>query len=299
MDVQAGRWAVILAGGDGTRLRSLTTGRDGVAVPKQYCSFGGGPSLLRHAIFRASTTVPWNQIVVVVAAAHRRFFEPELRDIPPANILVQPENRGTAPGLLYPVLRHSRRDPDATILVLPADHHVADERTLAEALRRAVSAAHATPHRVVLLGVTPEELDPDFGWIVPEGRPGGVPAGEAETGRDVAAFVEKPDAASAARLLADGALVSTFILAGRVKAILRLDDRAQPALLLAFARSGDAADVAGLYASVPPCDLSREVLERTTWYLKVLRVPPCGWGDLGTPPRVARALGPVRITSAA
>src|SRR5262245_39381555 len=122
-------WALVLAAGDGTRLRELTT-RNGIATPKQYCSLRGGRSLLGDVLARAGRCVPRRRIVVVVAEQHRRFWERELADFPPENIVVQPSNRGTAAGILLPLLTVLERDPGARLAVLPSDHFVVRESVM-------------------------------------------------------------------------------------------------------------------------------------------------------------------------
>jgi len=118
-------WAILLAAGDGLRVRSFTTDARGASIPKQYCAFDGRHSMLRWAVNRAARLVPKRQIVAVVARQHQRLWQRELSDLAPENLLVQPQNKGTAAGLLLPLLDILRRDPQATILVLPSDHFVA------------------------------------------------------------------------------------------------------------------------------------------------------------------------------
>ena len=89
-------WALVLAAGEGSRLRSLTTMRSGVAVPKQFCSLQGGPSLLQEALQRAEAVAPRARICTIVAEQHRRWWEGPLWSLPAQNVIVQPDNRGTA-----------------------------------------------------------------------------------------------------------------------------------------------------------------------------------------------------------
>src|SRR5262245_54650103 len=148
-------WALVLAAGDGTRLRELTT-RDGHATPKQFCSLRGGGSLLSGALARAARCVPRKRILVVVAEEHRRFWEPELADLPADDVVVQPKNRGTAAGILLPLLTVLERDPEARLAILPSDHFVAREHVIAESLRLALASLEEGSGGMTLLGITPD-----------------------------------------------------------------------------------------------------------------------------------------------
>src|SRR5262249_1834085 len=150
------RWAIVLAAGEGTRLRALTIDSTGRAIPKQYCSLRGSSTLLAQAIRRAARVAPFDRVVVVVAAAHERWWRCELAHLPPENVIVQPRNRGTGPGLLLPLLTVLERSPHATVAVLPSDHFVREEAALAGALRRALAAADVEPENAVLLGIAPD-----------------------------------------------------------------------------------------------------------------------------------------------
>jgi mannose-1-phosphate guanylyltransferase len=131
-------WGIVLAGGEGRRLQSLTRDEQGRVVPKQFCSFLGTQSLLRSAIDRMAEVVERQRIIVVVAASHRRWWQRELVDIEPENILVQPVNRGTACGVLLPLAHLAARDPEARVVVAPSDHFVEDEPGYASSLQHAV-----------------------------------------------------------------------------------------------------------------------------------------------------------------
>ena len=203
MSKRSNCWGVILAGGSGSRLTSLTIDGDGTVIPKQYCSFLGGPSLLRKTIDRLGVVIDPRRIVIVVSAQHRRWWERETLDIVPENVIVQPCNRGTACGVLLPLISILSRDRSARVVVSPADHYVADESTLTASLIAAQTYVDALPDRLVLLGMVPDSPDTGYGWITPSpGRPGTV--------RSVASFVEKPDGKVAEELMRSGALWSSF-----------------------------------------------------------------------------------------
>jgi len=277
-------WAVVLAGGEDARVAALTRAETEEAVPRQYRSFGRSEPMVRWAVRRARSLVPPSHIAVVVTEGHREYWEPELTDLPPENIIVQPRNRGTAAGILLPVLEiffRSRRT--AELVFLPADHYVAAEGILRESLLQAIRAARAEDRPVVLLGMPSEEPDPDLGWILPLPGPERV---------RVAAFVEKPDAETAAELLRLGALANSLMLAAQASRLLELYATTLPSLLNAFVPvildGNDPKALSVLFDQIPRLDFSKDVLERCPGGLTVLSVPPCGWIDLGTPSRVER-----------
>jgi mannose-1-phosphate guanylyltransferase len=98
-------WAVVLAGGEGSRFRDITTTATGEVVPKQFCSLRRETCLLEDAIKRAQAVATRRHTCSVVAAQHRRLWGSALRTLPAQNIFVQPKNRGTAHGILFALLQ--------------------------------------------------------------------------------------------------------------------------------------------------------------------------------------------------
>ena len=283
-------WAIVLAAGAGTRLRPLTANRAGVLVPKQYCSLESGPSLLNEALERAFRIVPRRRTSVVVAEQHAEWWRPLARDLPACGIAVQPEDRGTAVGILLALVRILERDPNARVLVLPADHYILDEAVLTRSLANAIGALLYRRAEIVLLGVAPEEPDPDLGYIAPAGSTASGLFGVAE-------FVEKPARAHAARLIAAGALWNTFIIAANGRELLELLRAREPSIvadlraaLEGHVGGGATPELRELYCRLPVLDFSREVAQRNPSAFSGLRVPACGWSDLGTVDRVRKSL---------
>jgi mannose-1-phosphate guanylyltransferase len=280
-------WVVILAAGEGKRVKALTRDRWGRPAPKQYSVLNGRTTLLDITLERARKIAPRERIVAVVAAQHRRWWVSELAGLPARNVIVQPENRGTAAGILLPLVWILRRDPGARLVILPSDHGVASEETLHNAIVDALACAPRTESGMVLLGVRPNGPETDYGWIVPQS--GGVgPL------RRVARFLEKPDPATAAELLRKEGLLNSFILivGGRRLAahfattLPRLWCWFQPLLDPLRDWHGIERDLADLYDSIPTYDFSGDLLERSAKMLRVHPVPACGWLDLGTPDRL-------------
>ena len=282
-------WALVLAAGDGRRLRELTTTASGTVVPKQYCSLFEGQSLLQDAVSRAWAIAPADRICAVVAANHRRWWLGDLQAMRSDNVLVQPQNRGTGNGILLSLLHIVERDPEARVVLLPADHYVEDEGELARWLQVAATRLPPEEGDIVLLGFEPRSADPELGYIVPQRIGGSRHSG-------VGAFVEKPPLGRARELVRQGALWNAFIIAADARALLALYDPRWSEIVVwmrAAVRAqsaGDATIVQTLYEELPNIDFSRHILEATTHPLRVLAVPQCGWSDLGTPERVGEAV---------
>jgi len=281
-------WVVILAAGEGQRVKDLTRDRWGLPAPKQYALINGQTTLLDTTIERAKKLTPAERITAVVARQHRRWWESELADLPPNNVIAQPENRGTAAGILLPLLWITGRDPDARLVFLPSDHHVASEEILHESIVDAVSCTPSSNSEMVLLGVQPERPETDYGWIVPK------PWGDRRL-RRVARFREKPHPATAAVLFEQGALLNTFILIAGGRFLLDLFETALPQLWHSFRPVFDTTrdssrlsqNLHHIYTSIPSLDFSKDLLEQAAGSLWVHTVPACGWLDLGSQERLA------------
>jgi len=283
-------WAVVLAAGDGTRLASLTTDALGVAIPKQYCSLQGDGSLLHDALVRARSVAPRERCCVVVAATHQRYWRDLPATLPRSNIIVQPRNRGTAHGILLALLHILERDPHARIVFMPADHYVRDEPALALGLSQLASHMQAHQRDLLLLGIEPDELDPELGYIVPGD-------GTSDAIRPVGQFVEKPSLQRARELLGRGALWNSFIFASHGTSLLDLLRSRMAATVESMAHAVQQAVRLGrndlldaLYDSIESVDFSRGIVEGAEARLRVLAAAACGWSDLGTPQRVRDTL---------
>ena len=289
-------WALVLAGGEGKRLRALTTEPCGTPVPKQFCSLWGERSLIEEAIERGAALVDTERICAIVAAEHQRWWlqSAALTGLPPANLIVQPRNRGTAVGILYATLKIAKNDPDAIVLLLPSDHHVDDEGILRESLVAALQSVRRRNSEALLLGLEPNSADTELGYIVPGARD---PWGSHRVRR----FVEKPSVSHAQWLIESGGLWNMFIMVASAQCLVDLFRRSWGALLaqmqalVGTRHPKRLQTVGGLtfqdrYDLLPEVDFSRHVLEGQESVLRVMRVPPCGWSDLGTPLRVRETL---------
>jgi len=281
---------IILAGGDGTRLRALTRRLAGDERPKQFCRIIGGDTLLDQTRRRARLLIGPERLLTVVTRHHERFYVPALADTPPRSTVAQPENRGTAPAVLYALTRLGAIAPADPVVVLPSDHHVSDDEAFMARVDGALEAVRARPDLVVLLGIAPDRPEVEYGWIEPaELILGDWPWPINRIGR----FWEKPPLAVARRLEDAGGLWNSFVTVAQLSTLERLIHRAKPELQEMFApiraRLGTPWEdeaARAVYRRLPSVDLSRHVFQVRSENLAVLAVTGIGWNDLGDPARV-------------
>jgi len=288
-------WAVVLAGGDGVRLRSLSKFISGDDRPKQFCPILGDKSLLSQTRSRISGMIKENKTLFVVTKSHEPYYKDELRDVPPGQMIVQPANKGTAAAIALSLLRIVSRDPGAVVAFFPSDHFYHDENRFRASISSALQTAGELPCSIILVGAEATHPETEYGWI----EPGSIPAWDTSCRfHRVRRFWEKPSADAAAALHRDGCLWNTFVMVGRASAFLQLLQSTVPELLGAFASAewrGKAED-AYLREDFKPVDFSRSVLARCTDQVLVVRLPSeAGWSDLGAPERVMKTLEHVGI----
>jgi len=285
-------WAIVLAGGDGTRLKSLSRLLSGDDRPKQFCSLLGGNTLLSRTRARLAPTLPPEHTLFVVVRAHEPFYRAELADLDQAQIVVQPTNRGTTAAIIYGLVRLTRLEQgDPIVALFPTDHDYVDEGRFAQAVRSAMDIVREHHGRLVLLGAEADNAEVEYGWI----EPGSALIGECsgESLFRVSRFWERPSAGIARGLPGKRCLWNTFVVVGRARTFLDVLASTVPATCRAFdPLTGDRNDRAEfecarrIYETLQAGDFSHQVLSVCTERLAVLRLGKVGWSDLGTPERV-------------
>jgi mannose-1-phosphate guanylyltransferase len=278
-------WAVVLAAGRGTRLGSVTRALCGRELPKQFVALTSQRTLLQDTVERIAPLVPPERIVVVVSDRYAEIARAQLAFYPGIEIVVQPSDRGTGPGVMLGLAHVLARAPEADVAVFPSDHHIERPEALLNAVRRGHALSGRVPAGIALLGVPAERAASDLGWIVPGERrfPGG---------QDVQSFVEKPPAEQALQLLQAGALWNTMVMVAGAGALWRLCRRHLPSQTRAFDRYLRAIDRARayrllslLYDRMRPADFSRDLMQAAGG-LAVVPMVDSGWFDCGTPERL-------------
>jgi mannose-1-phosphate guanylyltransferase len=261
------RWAVILAGGVGSRFWPLSTAER----PKQLMPLAGDEPLLADAVKRLSPLVLVEHTLVLTNGSLAPAVRSLLPRLPVENVIAEPRAMGTAPALAWAAVEISRRaGRTATMISVHADWAVADAAGFRSTLASAAEAAERH-HSLVTVGIVPSRPDPGFGYIQP-GEP-------IDGAREVARFVEKPDRATAERMVSEGFLWNSGIFVWRVGDFLD-EVRAHCVELAPALGAAERGDIAEFFDSVTPISVDHGVLERSE---RVLVIPgDFGWDDVGT-----------------
>jgi mannose-1-phosphate guanylyltransferase len=272
-------YGFIIAGGVGTRLWP----RSRRLVPKQFLDLTSDETMLQDSYERLLPIIPPERILVGVGTEHVGIVREQLPDLPPGNIVAEPAGRGTAPAIGLGVLHIHHRDPEATMVVVTADHHIGDAPCFRHALLAAVRMAEAG--HLVTLGITPTFPSTGYGYIR-RGEPL-----DAIDGFDIyraIRFTEKPDATMAQAFL-DSGLYSwnsgmfiwhVGVIRGEIaRQMPDLDGRLRQ-IEPALGTPEERAVLEGAWAGVQSQTIDYGIME----HAKDVAVIPVqiGWSDIGT-----------------
>jgi mannose-1-phosphate guanylyltransferase/mannose-1-phosphate guanylyltransferase/mannose-6-phosphate isomerase len=268
---------VILSGGEGRRLWPLSS----PSRPKQFLRLTGDETLLQQTVRRLSDPALFSRPIIVCGLSQRFLIAEQLRaaGLEGARIVLEPMGRNTAPALAVAALLAAADDPDALILSAHADHAIPDTAAFLAAVDAGAPAASAG--RLVLFGLEPSFPSTGYGYI----RRGEALDAAASS---VAQFLEKPDAARAAMLVAEGCLWNSGIFLMRAATLIaELRIHAPQVLAAAEAAVANAAEDddflrldPGAFADAPPISIDHAVMERTSNAAVV--AAKFAWSDIGS-----------------
>ena len=293
------RAAVILAGGEGSRLRSLTRAIAGDDRPKQFCPILNSRTLLDVTRERVALSIASENTYFSLTAKHAKYFDRLLWNVRDDQKIIQPENKGTAPAILYSLVHLAEHSPDATVAFFPSDHYFSDDESIMKNVDSAFKAAELNKDSIVLLGIEPERPEPSYGWIEPVDSLFGELSGSISR---VKRFWEKPTSGVAKKLMSTGCLWNSFVMVGKVSAFLDICKEHLPTMFRMFAaaakqigKADEAAVIRSVYSWIDETNFSSEVLERSVDRLMVMRIADVKWSDLGEPQRVVGTLENIGI----
>jgi mannose-1-phosphate guanylyltransferase / mannose-6-phosphate isomerase len=269
---------VILSGGSGTRLWPLSRKN----LPKQFLPLAGDSTLFQQTVARAQTLPGATSPIVVCSEDHRFLVAEQLQmlGISDASILLEPVARNTAPAIALAALQALGKDPDAILLVLPADHLIGDTDNFGDAVRKALPLA--ADGWLVTFGIRPDAPETGFGYILRGHALGG-------DGYQVEAFVEKPDRATAESYLKTGTYDwNSGMFLFRASRLLEELAQQAPAMHAGVAAAFESAHAdldfvridKEVFASIPEDSIDYAVMEKTR---RAAVVPvSCEWSDIGS-----------------
>ncbi len=278
-------YAVIMAGGVGSRFWP----RSRRASPKQFLNVLGPDSLIQNTFARLQPLVAPENVLIVTHADYAEQTHEHLPAVPVQNILAEPIARNTAPCIAYAAARLQALDPDAVMIVLPADHLIRNVARFQDVLRTAAAKAEATD-ALGTIGIEPTHPATGYGYIQFDSTSENDAIDSQPTYR-VKTFAEKPDLATAERFIDSGDFLwNSGMFIWRADTVLSAMAEHLPAVHRAFAPLADAFSGAGMptaaiqkaYDQSPKISIDYGVMEPAAAAGKVFVVPGAfGWSDVG------------------
>ncbi len=268
---------VIMCGGAGTRLWPVSR----ESMPKQFVPLVEARSTFQQVLGRTRDQTIFDRPIVITNSDFRFIAAEQMRECAvEGDIVLEPIRRDSAMAVAVAAVLAAARDPASIVIVLAADHVVRDPDAFAHACREAMAAA--ADGRIVTFGIPPAFPATNYGYIRPGAK---IDGGSAFA---VASFVEKPDAATAGRYIADRYLWNSGNFVFRADVMLDEIARFEPDIAKAAnaAVGGMTKDLdflrlpAEAFADAPKKSIDYAVMERTE---RAAVVPvDCGWSDVGS-----------------
>jgi mannose-1-phosphate guanylyltransferase len=287
-------WSIILAGGNGCRLRDLICQWKGRPVPKQYCTFAGTKSMLEHTLLRADRIAKPEHQRILIARDHCQDARHQLAGRWLKSVILQPSNCDTLPGIILPLTHIYARDSKATVIIFPSDHFIHPLESFVRLMESAVRAVDELPNLLLLVGAPADSPEPDYGWI--------YPAQKIRESKDypifrVQQFLEKPSQAHAATAMACGGLWNTLIMVVKAHTLWQLGRIYAPEILRLFemlyeviGTSREERVLESIYEIMPSKNFSEHLLAPAADHIGLLPMKDVLWSDWGRKKRIIETL---------
>jgi len=273
-------YAIIMAGGSGTRFWPLSRRRR----PKQFLPIISERTMIEETAARLDPLIPTSRIFTIAGADHTRIIRELVPDIPSDNLLVEPRGRNTAPSLLLATAAIYRRDPEAVVAALPADHLIRDGGRFRERLASAAEAAAAND-LIVTFGIPPTFPATGYGYIR-FSREEPLRAGSADF-RRVLEFKEKPDEKRALEFLRAGTYFwNSGMFLWKAKTFARMLETYAPDMfkwwtaMLTALDDGSPAAMTRIFEGIPSISIDYALMEKAEGI--VMGEGDFGWSDVGS-----------------
>lgn len=276
-------YAVIMAGGRGERFWPLSTNQ----LPKPFIPLLGSTSLIQDTVARIQPLVPPDRILISIGSTHLEVAKQQLPQISDDNFIVEPVGRDTSACIGFSALHIERRDPEAMMLALPADHFIADREAFQKTIQTGIDNLEGTTG--IVFGITPSRPETGYGYILVE-----KPAVHADAW-PVIRFVEKPDAPRAARFLASGNYFwNSGMFLWSIPTLLKLFRKHMPDVSRGLGEirkllgSDPGPEIHKVFSALPRISIDFGLMEKTSG----LRLVPANfvWDDIGNWASLGRAL---------
>ena len=271
-----------MAGGSGTRFWPMSR----VAKPKQFLDIlDMGKTFLRMTFNRFTTVIPPENVLIVSTEQYRDLIKDQLPQIPDENILLEPLKRNTAPCIAYAIYKLRKKNPDASVVITPADHYITGEANFTSSIARALDYV-AHNDQILTIGIEPTRPDTNYGYIQMNRRSHRKVEGHPIYA--VKTFTEKPDVETAKVFCSTGEFLgNSGMFISNIRSLIAEFESCLPEVASLFA-AGDALwytpteqdFVLGAYRGSPNISIDYGVMEKTrkAWVLPA----DFGWSDLGT-----------------
>jgi len=298
-------WVIVLAGGQGGRAHSTAERRTGAPPTHPFCTIIGSRTVLQHTLDRAAAITSTDRIVVVVGKEHRARLDRAMCPGSAGVVIEQPFDRGTAFSVFLALACVLERDPDATVLCLPANQFASPNDRFLGSITRACEMAAATPNRLLLVAAPATHADTDYDWIIPERD--GVSDAAAEADPLPVAFIrEKPNAPGATTLFRNDSYLNTMVFAVRASTLWGHGCFLAPGLMDTFVTVRDlmratrtgyittedfAASLRCLYSPAPTVDFTAAILRLMSRHTLIVPLDrDVVWSDWDRPEHVTETL---------